>query len=449
MSRRFPSPLSITLASALLVPLASCANSSLGNSLQKSLEADPQLTATAPNPTSVVPAQPGPTPGLTPAPSDFPPEIPLYPNSRLQQVTPPTLQGRSTTWSNRDSSDRILNFYRQELANRDWKLLSQPEPNISQGSITAQRENLRLTVTVPAGSPAPNTNTDTTFNLSYDRQGQATGTSTPSPTPTSGSSLAQLPAFTDSTTLGATGSSSDPRPSGTTTTSLSDLDKAPKQLQPYLRDLTQLGILAPSGGTKETGSQTTAQFNPQKIISRREYVRWLVETNNRLFANRPAQQIRLASDTSQPAFQDVPRTDPDFEAIQGLAEAGILPSSLSGDSTIVNFRPDAPLTRESLLLWKVPIDTRQPLPTATIDGVKQTWGFQDAARIEPRALRAVLADYQNGDLSNIRRAFGYTTLFQPKKQVTRAEAAAALWYIGFQGEGQSAQDLLKTEPLTP
>jgi hypothetical protein len=173
----------------------------------------------------------------------------------------------------------------------------------------------------------------------------------------------------------------------------------------------------------------------------------LVSTNNRLNVDRPAQQIRLALDSAQPAFKDVPRSDSDFGVIQGLAEAGIIPSPLSGDSTAVNFRPDAPLTRETLLLWKVPLDTRQGLPTATIDAVQQTWGFQDTPRIDPRALRAVLADYQNSDLSNIRRVFGYTTLFQPKKSVTRAEAAAALWYFGFQGEGQSAQDALRGKPV--
>jgi hypothetical protein len=118
---------------------------------------------------------------------------------------------------------------------------------------------------------------------------------------------------------------------------------------------------------------------------------------------------------------------------------------LTGDATAVLFRPDAPLTRENLILWKVPLDTRSSLPTASVDAVKQTWGFQDAGKTEPKALRGVLADFQNGDLANIRRVFGYTTLFQPKKSVTRAEAAAALWYFGAEGEGISAQDALQSQ----
>ena len=90
------------------------------------------------------------------------------------------------------------------------------------------------------------------------------------------------------------------------------------------------------------------------------------------------------------------------------------------------------------MLWKVPLDLRRGLPAATLDAVRETWGFQDAASIEAKALKAVLADFQNGDIANIRRAFGYTTLFQPKKAVTRSEAASTLWYFGFQGDGRSA-----------
>ncbi len=136
------------------------------------------------------------------------------------------------------------------------------------------------------------------------------------------------------------------------------------------------------------------------------------------------------------------KSDVDFPVIQGLAETGLIPSPLSGDSTAVLFQPDAPLTREQLILWKIPLDTRQALPAANLEAVKQTWGFQDTGKIDPKALRAVLADFQNGEQSNIRRVFGYTTLFQPKKPVSRAEAAAALGYFGTLGEGVSASEAL-------
>ena len=99
-------------------------------------------------------------------------------------------------------------------------------------------------------------------------------------------------------------------------------------------------------------------------------------------------------------------------------------------------------------MWKVPLDTREALPTANLETVKQTWGFQDSGKINSKALRAVLADFQNGEKANIRRVFGYTTLFQPKKPVTRVEAATALWYFGTEAEGISAQDALNSkQPL--
>jgi hypothetical protein len=204
-----------------------------------------------------------------------------------------------------------------------------------------------------------------------------------------------------------------------------------------------LGVLQlQATGAKTSTTSSPLAFEPGKAVTRREYARWLVAANNRLYADRPAQQIRLATEASQPAFQDIPRTDPDFAAIQGLAEAGILPSLLLGQGS-AQFRPNDPLTREQMLLWKVPLDTRQALPAANIEAIKQTWGFQDAAQIESRASRAVLADFQAGDLAIIRRVFGYTTLFQPKKAVTRAEAAASLWYFGSQTEGISAEQALE------
>jgi hypothetical protein len=94
------------------------------------------------------------------------------------------------------------------------------------------------------------------------------------------------------------------------------------------------------------------------------------------------------------------------------------------------------------------LDTRQILPATNIEAVKDKWGFQDASKIDSQASRAILADFNNGDLANIRRVFGFTTLFQPKKAVTRAEAAASLWYFGVQGEGLSAEDAKEAKSAT-
>jgi hypothetical protein len=209
------------------------------------------------------------------------------------------------------------------------------------------------------------------------------------------------------------------------------LDQIPVALQPFVRDVAQLEVIG-------------SDFVPHQPISRALFARWLVETNNRLYRDRPVRQIRLPN-TAKSIFQDVSPTDPNFAYIQGLAESGYLPSPLSGDSTQTRFRPKDPLTRETLLLWKVPVDRQKILPTVSADRVKQLWGFKDANRITPIALSAVAADHQNGDLSNIRRVLGSTLLFQPQKPVTQAEATAALWFIGIEGEALSVQDFLRAE----
>lgn len=276
------------------------------------------------------------------------------------------------------------------------------------------------------------------------------------PSPQSGGSLRDL-ALSGSANIGASGSldgagnsdatASPPPPTGQTT--FTDLDQTPKELRQYVEAVAQLGVLTPATASNAKSTAGAAQFEPNKTITRREFARWLVSANNRINRDRAAHQIRLGLTSAQPAFQDVPRTDPDFAVIQGLAEAGILPSPLSGASTTVTFSPNAPLNRETLVMWKVPLDTRRSLPPADQEAIKQTWGFQDANKIDGMALRSVLADFQNSDLANIRRAFGFTTLFQPKKAVTRAEAAAALWYFGYQGDGKSALDALRSPSENP
>ena len=158
-----------------------------------------------------------------------------------------------------------------------------------------------------------------------------------------------------------------------------------------------------------------------------------------------AKKIRLATTSSELAFQDIKPNDPDFAAIQGLAEAGLIPSVLTQENDNLLFRPEAPLTREDLLAWKVPLDIRKALPKASIENIEDSWGFQDATNINTLSMRALFADFQNGDRSNVRRMFGYTTLFQPKKSVTRGEAAASLWYFGFQGDGMTAKEALKAD----
>ncbi|MEM9817539.1 MAG: S-layer homology domain-containing protein [Cyanobacteria bacterium P01_D01_bin.6] len=220
------------------------------------------------------------------------------------------------------------------------------------------------------------------------------------------------------------------------------LNGVPADLQTYIRDLQaleQISLTAAANGDDADRDATQSTFT--QTITRREYARWLFESYNAIYADEPGDRLRAGHPSDAPAFQDVAPEDPDFAMIQGLAEAGIVPSAFTGDSTDVNFRPDAPLTRTDLILWKVPLDLRAALPTTTAAAVTTAWGFQDADSIEPLALRAIAADFQLGDFANFRRAFGYTTLFRPDKAVTRAEAASVLWRFGTQTDGITAADI--------
>ncbi len=479
-SRPLRSPL---WAIAILLTATGCANSSSSEALQRSFAADPQLQASPAVFGGASANSPTPNP-VTQLDADIPADIPRYPNAKLVSGLPiqdktifPASQTASTAttvavakvtrWNTPDSVDAIRNFYQQTFQSQGWERLSRT-PTSPPDSLVAQRDGLQVIVTTPPRQLNNFRNfrsdSSTEFTIHYlqlDLQlapadGGAIAQASPSPSPSATDSPQPgnpdfigpiLPGASPSSGLSTTPSpavgGASPVPTATAQT-FSDLSKAPQQLRPYIQDLANLGVLVTETSSGNSKTAAGQPFEPNKPITRREFARWLVAANNRLNATRPARQLRLAVETAQPSFRDVPRNDADFAAIQGLAEAGILPSALSGDLAAVLFRPDTPLTREVLLAWKVPLDLRQKLPLATLDAVQQTWGFQDTARIDPLALRAVLADYQNGDQANIRRAFGFTTLLQPKRSVTRAEAAATLWYFGMQGDGVSAAEA-KTE----
>lgn len=403
---------SFGLAMLCVLPLSSCSNLPSANSLRDSLAADPRLSG---SPSPQASSQP-----IVQLPPKFPAEIPKYPNATLIDAQStgelPTEQSANlvTRWKSSDARDQVFGFYRDELQKNEWTLEQQ---NANQGQLIASRQGLKAAIGIQSEQNGTN------FTIETKSEANQTPNTALKPG--------------DPNFVGPVPQTNAAPPANTSSAQFSDLDKAPQELRSYLKDLAQLGIFDAQAKSNNN------RFDPNKNMTRRVYARWLVTANNRIYSDRPARQIRLAVDTGQSAFRDVNAKDPDFGAIQGLAEAGLIPSRLSGSSGAALFRPDAPLSREDLILWKIPVDTRQALPNATIESVKQSWGFQDADRIEPKALRAVYADFQNGDQSNIRRAFGYTTLFQPKRPVTRAEAAAVLWYFGFQGDGISAQDALK------
>lgn len=374
----------------LLSGLTAC-NSS-GSSLQNALAPDPKLKD---NPVGFS-ASSQPSPSSSSSSPSLPKDFPLYPQAKLTSSEQTPDRGIVTNWTSKDAIDKIQAFYQQELPTKQWQILG--KPSNADEDLVAEQQQIQVKIGYNPDVKATESGV-TNFTITY-LDKDATASSSPSPF--------IAPAANNSPPANAIATNSD-----------------------YLADLTQLGIL------------NSADNNKNKIVTRREYARWLVAAYNRLHSTKPTQQIRLATTNAKPAFQDVPTNHPDFPSIQGLAEAGLIPSPLSGDATAVLFRPDTPLTREQLILWKVPLDTRQALPTASLDALKQTWGFQDVGKIDPKAMRAILADFQSGDRSNIRRVFGYTTLFQPKKTVTLNEVATTLWYFGSDAEGVSAEEALK------
>ncbi|WP_224410532.1 S-layer homology domain-containing protein [Oscillatoria salina] len=394
----------LTLGAIVLASLSSCS----GGDAEKWFAADPQLKENQP----VIASSPEtdrPTQSTTKLPDDFPQQIPLYPQAKILNVKSEDTLGKvQILWASAAPSNEIEQFYQEQFQSDNWEIVQEFTAANNSDEKTAIARQGELQVKVAVASPTSESSSEaegaTTFALEYQQ-----GTNV------------------------ATAETENPEPEAENTTTESeftDLEQIPEITQKYIQDLANLGVFDLDGN-----------FEPNKTITRREYVEWLVKANNLFYQNNPGKQVRLSSTVNQPAFADVPTSDPGFPEIQGLAEAGIIPSRLTGDGVAVQFRPNAPLTREALIAWKVPLDSRSGLPTASIEAIEKTWGFQDAAKIDPKVQRSLLADFQNGEQANVRRVFGYTTLFQPQKPVTRAEAATALWYFGYQGEGISAADV--------
>ena len=439
---------------SLLALLSGCTGNS--KAVENWLGADPQLTEKVDNnqaqeqqetPTSITTTDASPTETSANSsvttlpeqaekvnlPADFPPEIPVYPQATLLSVEEQTKaeQGK-TNWRSPDASSQIVNYYQQQFKAEGWKMVQPfaadvPERN---NTIIASQDNLEVTISLTQPTTQAEGDTaNTEFTIGY----RPVSSLTQLPTKDLGSYPEQKP---------LTSPLSDSQSGSAAASYFTDLGEVPEQLRQYVEDVAALGILSPY---QQDGEVEPNQFAPNEPVTRRDYARWLVEANNKFYANSPGNEIHLAKKSSQPAYQDISENDPDFSAIQGLAEAGLIPSRLTGDDSKLLFQPDAPLTREDLLSWKVPLDLRKALTSASIETIKESWGFQDAADINAQGLQALFADFQNGEQANIRRIFGYTTIFQPKKPVTRAEAAASLWYFGFQGDGINAKEVFQAE----
>jgi hypothetical protein len=381
--------------------------------------------------------------------ADLPENLPFYPQATLEVIAPEsTLEEGVTKWRSQDPVDTIVSYYLSKWQNSDWQII-QPFQTDTKNRFTAvvSQDNLSYTIFLTPLEPKSQGNqSETQLTVSYqladslnsdlqENTEEKVATNTDTSKENNNTNSKNFPETTENQEI-TTSNQINPQ---FQSNSFSDLPETPEQLRQYVIDLAKLGVLTPRVKNASTNSR---QFKPNETITRREYAKWLVTANNKYYADSPGNKISLASKSTNAAFKDIGINDPDFAEIQGLAEAGLIPSTLTNSSSNLLFKPDAPLTREDLLTWKVPLDIRQGLPNADATAIKEAWGFQDANSINPSALQALFADYQNSDRSNVKRIFGYTTLFQPKKAVTRAEAAASLWYFGYQGEGITAQETL-------
>jgi hypothetical protein len=432
-----------SLLASSLIAMSGCSNSA---AIESSLSPDPQLqkaididnsgfeeTSTTPtesipdaSPTvpanSLTPQNPNPDNQLI---ASLPQQIPIYPQATLENIEPDSTTKRGkANWDSSDGLRPIARYYQNELKTEGWKII-QPfdlqAQELNQVAI-ANKDNLEITIALEGSTGDEQTpNKQTKLTIAYQ---PLTETAKTNEIVTSSGDRSK------SSSVTAT-------PSTKNRGDFVDLDEVPEQLQGYVKDVAALGILSPY---TQNGNTELSKFAPNQPVTRSEYASWLIAANNIYHANSPGNKIYLADKSDRVAFQDVNSSNSNFGAIQGLAEAGLVPSMLSDDSSKLLFQPNAPLTRVDLITWKVPLDVRKALPNASLDAISQSWGFQDVTKVEPVALKALFADFQNSDRSNIRRIFGYTTLFQPQKPVTRAEAAASLWYFGYQGDGITAKE---------
>ena len=394
--------------------------------------------------------------------------FPVYPQAELQEVqSSEDEKSGKLIWQTMDNRQAVADFYLAELSTNDWDVIKpftiDPQQKVARAIAVkddlrvelslvrgekdrqSSRQGTKLSVVyhplsedIPPSSisrlePASELESDRTQPKASDRESEQL--------PENEQQLPSKLDERDSIPQAKLEPNSD-NSERSVEPNFADLDEVPIQLQQPLESVAALSILTPFTGKSNV---ELSKFAPNETITRAEYARWLITANNRYYADNPGKKIYVPAQTTQPAFKDVNPSHPDFAAIQSLAEAGLIPSRLTEDSNNLLFKPNAPLTREDLVTWKVPLDTRQSLPKASIKAIEDSWGFRDAAKIDSSAVQALYADFQNGDRANIRRIYGYTTLFQPKKPVTRAEAAASLWYFGFQGDGITAKEILESE----
>lgn len=252
---------------------------------------------------------------------------------------------------------------------------------------------------------------------------QATASSSPQAAATTAASPAAV-ATTASAAAPAAVATPTPTPNPTAVVKFTDISGI--FAEPAIKQEATLGVF-------ET---TSGKFNPYGTVPRSEYVRWLVRANNIYFKGQPDKQIRLAEANSSQSFADVPKSNPDFKYIQGMANSGFV---IGIDKN--HFAPDRALTREEMIAILMSRDANSsPLPKAI---PPSTWNysaggwtlvvdFSDRDKVSKPYWGAFQLNNGGGSsyaVQEIKRIYGNTKIFDPQKTVTRADVAVALQVI--------------------
>ncbi|ERN04368.1 uncharacterized protein LOC18432527 [Amborella trichopoda] len=178
--------------------------------------------------------------------------------------------------------------------------------------------------------------------------------------------------------------------------------------------------------------------NPEALCTRREYVRWLLKANSLLERSAKCRLFlpTYVAGSPDPSFDDISPNDSDFCYIQALAESGIVLSKLTvnqsggvdnDNSTCqqrIEFSPDSLISRLDLMNWKTMLE--YSVYPEVDDKMLLKVDFMDVMAMEQDASIELFMDMLAGDGSIVRRVFGQSRRFQPRKPVTKAQAAVAL-----------------------
>lgn len=182
---------------------------------------------------------------------------------------------------------------------------------------------------------------------------------------------------------------------------------------------------------------TGGAFRPYEPLTRAEFVRWLVRSNNAMYKDEPASTIRLADPSSDVTFADVPKSNPDFPYIQGMANAGYV---IGVDSK--HFAPDRNITREELVAIFVSRMVGSAVKPSTPDQIANDVGISDAKDISKPYWGAIESDHWSGLFGSnhvLNRVYGSVKVFHPRKPATRTDAALAVQTFG-------GRDITRTIP---